>query len=133
VTLPSAPCNATRKPGCPLATCAFGAGAATRTRNLLFRRSERTVRPGLTSSVLAGQVRESSPASHQRLGLVTAGGMTKGTTDADPLCLGPRGRMRPVPDRQTTRFQPTSPGGPGCVPYLDGWGNWHLTFGLTPT
>jgi hypothetical protein len=28
----------------------------------------------------------------------------------------------------------TSPGEQGCrgVSYFDGWGNWHLIFGLTP-
>jgi hypothetical protein len=69
----------------------------TRTCNLLFRRCERTVRPGLASAVRAGQVKGSSPASHHRFGLVTTGGMTSGMTSAASRCrAGPPTNSRPA-------------------------------------
>jgi hypothetical protein len=72
------------------------------------------------------------PEQPKRFGLVTAGGMTRRMTDADPLCLWLTGsnevRARP-PDHPTSAHEPWRP---GCVPYLDGWGTSHLTFGLTP-
>ncbi len=77
MTLASAPCNAIRTPSVRQpATCAFGAGAATRTRNLLFRRCVPTVRQGWASAVLAGHVGRRIGASSATFGLVTAGGMT---------------------------------------------------------